>query len=57
MSVSSCPPESPQLTQHGETGDSMSEDVVTVYKEVFDDNSEPTDGGEENWEMFFDGID
>ena len=33
----------------------MSEDSVTVYKEVFDENSEPTDKGERN--MKDSGID
>ena len=41
---------------HGLAGYSMSEDVVTVCKEVFDDNSEPTDGGEEAWDMSVDEL-
>ena len=48
VSVSSGPPQCPELKEYDWTGDRMSEDSVTVYKEVFDENSEPTDKGEKN---------
>ena len=50
LTVASGPPQCPELGKHDRSGGSMSEDSVTFYKEVFDENSEPTDKGEQNIE-------